>query len=150
LKCDFRLKREAPAEVIEALRYMTGQKWNPETKDDDPLEVVPQHPLFACERWEVMLHPFISPFEGEAPRFTKDEADLWHLVVSSSFKNYGHEIGHFFNWIAPHIESGGLDAPIGSALHEETRYNMAPDLYFAIDGQVVCVLGESIPDSRDS
>jgi hypothetical protein len=141
-QCDFRLKPDTPAEVIETLLYMTGQG------GDAPPPVLPDHPLFSCERWENMLYPHISVFEdGKDPSFSGDEEDRWRLQVSSSFKNYGGEIGHFFNWIAPYVEATP-DSPVGESLHEEGRFETGPDLYFVRGGEVVRVYGLPVPDQR--
>lgn len=98
------LRRDTPEEVIQLLKYMTGQSdnWGPLP------DVVPcTEPLFKAARWNIMLragsayHPFSgSQGNGIAQPLPGND---YELTVLSSFKCYDGEIEKFVAFIRPYI-----------------------------------------------
>ena len=115
---DFR--EDLPAEVIDALNYMSG---NTDQRPDN----LPDHPLFQTDRWDYMLRCSSYYF---VPRsycdFFQGRIGGWFLSCRSDLKNYGSEIEKFFDWIAPYV-----DDPEGSFMgYSRYEESNEPKLYF--------------------
>ena len=114
------LKKETPSSVIEALKYMLGDR---EDKPED-------FPLSdgRCE-WLFQGASYYFGISSPVNRFTFDSmCGTWQLSTRSNIKNYGGEIEEFLAWIKPHIESGsGIKDMYALAIYEESE---EPTLYY--------------------
>lgn len=92
------LKRDTPENIIEALKYMTG---NTDAKPNDfPL------PDGRCE-WLFMGSSYYFGVCEPVSKMWKDEIrGSWILSTRSNIKNYENEIETFLHWIKPYIDSG--------------------------------------------
>lgn len=94
------LKRDAPEQVREILRFMTGG-----TPTDEPPTDLPDHPLFKTRRWEHMLLCSSYYFPAQvASALVFDQG--WYINVRCNLKNYDDEIGAFLNWVMPYVDAG--------------------------------------------
>ena len=119
------LKKDVDDNVVNIIKYMMGI-------DDVELEdlTIPSHSLFKTDRWGSMLRSssyYHMPYTVKLFEYN-DISENYYLVVRSDFKNYGGEIGKFFDWITPYIEKCGDKTFIGYCLYEE--YD-EPKLYYA-------------------
>lgn len=112
-----RIKNE-PA-VIGVLKYMVGE--------DVDKPTLPDHELFKCDRWQIMLQCSSYYFVPDAVHLLKydDIGKYWCFINRSDFKNYGDEVAKFIDWITPHIEANGK--MIGYSRYEETK---EPTIYY--------------------
>lgn len=106
IKC--RIKRDAPAKVLEILEYMFGP-----SEQYDPVDL-PDHPFFKCERWMAIGDCHSHYHIPAVLNYYKDT----RLFSRSDLKNYGDEIGQFLDWLNPYIvgDPGGC---IGWVWYEE-------------------------------
>jgi hypothetical protein len=114
LKMNVELKQNTPSDVLCILKYMIDNEIEKPT--------IPNHPLFATERWCLMLRSFSAYF----PTATKSELiykdSTYLLNIQCNFKNYDNELEKFVDWIRPYIETKGV---IGHSHYEE---NEEPEL----------------------
>jgi hypothetical protein len=120
------LKPNTPPVVIDALKFMAG------LTDAQPSEL-PDHRLFATDRWRFMLrcgsYYFAVPDSVTEMKF--DEiSKAWWLSVRSNMKNYGGEIRAFMEWIAPFVEDEGF---VGHSRYEEDD---DPTLFYIESGRL--------------
>ena len=99
------LSKETPKEVIDVLRYMTGE-------DDENLlhkEILENHPFFSCDRWKMLLICDSYYFDGQThSEIVYDKISNSHFLTSrSNLKNYDDEIDLFLNWIDPYVTTYG-------------------------------------------
>lgn len=119
------LKNSAPGEVRAMVEYIFSP-WT-EDKVRPPL---PDHPFFACQRWEML---FGSSFYFEAEPSLTWRADDRAFSGRGNVKNYDGEIEHFLDWLAPHVcHFGGSFG--GFFRYEE---DVAPTLFWFTDGGLV-------------
>lgn len=117
------LKRDTPAEVVEALLAMMG---------GDTPATLPDHELFKTARWENLgfsssaYHPTPMQSAVKDSYFAKGQQEF---VLHSSLKNYGGEIELFFNWIDPYVEGSKGDF-LGYSLYEEQDMDWAHTSYY--------------------
>ena len=114
------LKKDTPKNVIEALKYMTGEK--KEKPDNFPL------PDGRCE-W---LFQGSSYYFGVSRPVSKimlgDIGGNWILSTRSNIKNYEGEIETFLKWIKPYIDSGsGKRDMYAIVTHEQHN---SPTIYY--------------------
>lgn len=91
-----RLTDDAP---IELLRYMSGEPV------EKPAEL-PDHPLFRCERWDIVLCCDSYYFPADTRSLVYDGNGVrgfWTLNVQSNLKNYDNEIAHLIDWLTPYM-----------------------------------------------
>lgn len=113
------LKRDTPKQVIDALKYITGQI---EDKPKDfPL------PEGRCE-W--LLGGGSGYFPCHTKQFFKEEySDCWTLNTRSNIKNYNNEIETFLNWIEPYVQyASGVNNMYAIVIYEESE---TPTIYYA-------------------
>lgn len=110
------------SESINAINAMTGAE-----DADGPL---PDHPLFATDRWLWLLCGSSYYFVPRSvSRFEYDDiSKTWCLIARADIKNYSGEIEKFFDWITPLTEDRDSKMMIGYSRYEESDY---PTLYFA-------------------
>lgn len=106
-------------EVVEILRYMTGQI--------DKCPDLPNHVLFKTPRWICLFRMSSYYF---VPRnlnlFEYDDiSDSWCLISRSDLKNYDNEIELFIDWIKPYLED--KNQMFAYSRYEETR---EPTIYY--------------------
>ena len=93
-----RLKTDTPPEVIEILKFMTSDRAKP--------EVLPEHPLFECDRWVWMLKCTSYYFDQITHSVVeRDEVNNdYYLSIRCDLKNYDGEIEKFCDWIEPYLD----------------------------------------------
>lgn len=102
-----RLKKGTPGDVINILKYMVED----ERPDEGNVYPTIDHPLFGTDRWRWMLRSssyYFAVHESRTTFWYDDNSGQWTLSARSSLKNYGDEIGHFLNWIAPYVDERGF------------------------------------------
>lgn len=136
IQIDVLLKPDVTSGVVAMLRHMTLQE-----KDDEAVFLdAPDHPLFRSDRWSAVLccqSAYFPECEKEQPPVAERLAPIannqMRLNASASLKNYGGEIAHFLDWLAPHVDPR-LTEEVGWYRYEETRNRT----YFKfVDGKVV-------------
>lgn len=92
------LKPDVPTPVLEILNYMLGT-------DEFGPKALPDHPLFATQRWSVMLHCDSYYFDADTVSTLRyDEIAKQHyLCIRCNLKNYDDEIEKFIDWIMPYL-----------------------------------------------
>lgn len=90
------LRKDVPAEVLAALRYML---------DHDQPKAQCDHPLFKTDRWPVMLRISSAYFPARTHSELFEEYDQWHLGVRCNLKNYCGEIEKFIDWMDPYVNA---------------------------------------------
>jgi len=94
---DSSLKRDTPKNIIDALKFMTGET--------SLFETEPDHPLFKTKRWQFMLQCNSYYFDANTDsKLVYDKIGGYYLNIKCNLKNYGHEIQHFINWIMPYLD----------------------------------------------
>lgn len=92
------LKKGTPTNVIEALKYMTGE--TQEKPEDFPL------PEGRCE-WMFKNSSYYFGVSEPLKKMWFDEiGNSWILSTRSNIKNYEGEIETFLNWIEQYISTG--------------------------------------------
>lgn len=79
--------------------------------DYAPPESVKNHPLFATDRWKFMLctGSFYFVPSGNSKLIENDHGRIVrHVSIRTDLKNYGGEIEHFVDFIAPFVEFDGF------------------------------------------
>lgn len=121
----FSLKPDTPESVVGLLKVMCGEA---DVFDGE----LPDHPLFRSERWRFIgrCSSYYFGFSSSYSTVRRDSLDSqWIVSIRASIKNYGSEIGHFFDWITSYVESGsGADDLLGYSMYEESD---EPVLYYA-------------------
>lgn len=122
------LIKEVPEQVTDVLKIIIYGA------EDLPKDGLPDHELFACDRWEALGHHGSYYF----PNAGQSELSLplyhWETPVAAlhgNLKNYDQEIEKFFDWIDPYVENS-KGTFLGYSLYEEHQYNNTPGptLYF--------------------
>ena len=119
-----KLKRNVPPNVIEILKFMVGQT---EAKPD-----LPDHPLFATDRWDTMLRTDSAYFDADTHstlRYEEGPKARYVLCIRCNLKNYEGEIEKFVDWIMPYLSKIPGEF-LGFSRYEETEQ---PTLIFATD-----------------
>ena len=117
---------ELPTEVETALECIVGLR----TSDG---EVLPEHPLFACPRWDMLggSGSYYFPAGAESTLTRDDLRRGKSLVIHGNIKNYDDEIELFFDWVNPYLDEADWDF-IGFELYEEdtqpTLYHKRPQV----------------------
>jgi hypothetical protein len=107
------LRADVPAEAMTAIECIVGLK----AREG---EILPDHPLFACPRWEQLGSSGSYYFpDGAESSISYDELRGGKsLVVHGNIKNYDDEIAKLFDWIDPYLNGSEGDF-IGFELYEE-------------------------------
>lgn len=117
------LKKDTPAPVINAIKYMCGE-----------LDVKPSDfPLpDGCCTWLFQGGSYYFAVSSSVVDFRKDDiSNEWVLSARCNIKNYGGEIETFLEWVKPFIESGsGSRDMYAMTIYEE---DATPTLYFLED-----------------
>jgi len=92
------LKKDTPIEVIEALKYMIGEK--KERPINFPL------PNGRCEWLFRGASYYFGVNRPVGKMWFDDITKNWIVSTRSNTKNYGSEIEDFLEWIKPYINSG--------------------------------------------
>lgn len=116
------LKKDAPQEVVDILKCMTNEAPAP--------EVLPEHDLFKCARWEVLGCGASAYFPATVSTVYKDDySKNWAFLLHANLKNYDGEIAKFFDWIDQHVE--GIEGEyLGYSMYEETEPGQPPTSFF--------------------
>lgn len=117
------IKRDVPLNVVQTLNRMVHGGASPYT---------PDHPLFDCERWDVLLSmdSYHSAYQQNASFVYDDCAKCYYLSATSSLKNYNDEIDKFLDWITPYV--GNEDEFVGYKRYEQDDH---PTLIYWQDGE---------------
>lgn len=112
------LHKNIPGEVIDLLKYMTGQN------KTEP-SALPDHLLFEDTRWDYMLQCtsyYFPPTNSHSVVYeeTNSKESLRHLSVLCNFKNYDYEIDLFLDWLHPYVSELN-DAFVGYCRYETTE-----------------------------
>lgn len=109
LVCAFELENDTPIEVINTIRYMTGQL--------DKIEKTPNHELFDTDRWSFMLRSDSYYFEGDTHsairlddlyKGNQSHLNSYYVTIRCNLKNYNGEIEKFINWIKLYSTTKGF------------------------------------------
>lgn len=124
----FELKRDAPGEVCEMLKYMAT------SGDKDRPPSLPGHAFFECERWDFLFRcdSYYFPGNSHAEFYFDEISKSWFLVARANLKNYDGEIEAFMEWIAPYVECCDGEY-FGYSRYEETDW---PTLWHWTDGKL--------------
>ncbi len=145
-KGDFKIRADAPAEVLATLRFMTSDS------DDEP--AAPNHAFFATYRPWWIMGGCSSYFEyGPSNRESGHHVDtltaddgtgVIHYAFFSSTKGSCEDLALFFQWLLPYLVVEG-DAPVmlGQALYEEASQ---PLIVFYHRGNILSTLYSAPPD----
>ena len=119
-----KLKKNAPEDVVETLKYMVG--------DSEYLAAIPTHDLFKTDRWKFMLRCDSYYFDGDTnSTFRYDDIrKSYVLTIRCNLKNYCDEIEEFLNWIVPYSNTNGF---VGYSRYEESE---TPTLIYFNEGKV--------------
>lgn len=91
------LRKDTPAKVIEALKYMMGKAEKP---TNFPL------PEGRCE-WLFQGQSYYFGVSSPVSKMWFDDIGKnWIISTRSNIKNYEREVEAFLEWIKPYIESG--------------------------------------------
>jgi hypothetical protein len=101
-----------PNTVITVLNYMLGE--------EDRQPVLPDHPLFATERWKVMLTMDSAYFAADTHSTLRAGYAYWILCVRCNLKNYHEEIEKFIDWLDQYVDAASGDF-LGFYRCEETE-----------------------------
>jgi hypothetical protein len=128
LVCAFELKKDTPQDVIDILRFMTGEQVGCN------LSKINAHPLFQTDRWRFMLQCDSYYFEGQTHSEVKrdtvsgEDNPSYFVTIRCNLKNYNDEIDKFIDWVKTYIEYAGHDEYfIGYQRYEE---NKDPELIY--------------------
>lgn len=113
IKVDCRLRDDAPAQVVEVLRFLANDKVR-----DDPGFALPDHEFFSCDRWRHILCMSSAYFDDDVTAAFVEIDGQWRLLGCANLKNYDGEIGKFFNWLQPFVDADRGDV-IGCHRYEE-------------------------------
>jgi hypothetical protein len=84
--------------VADILKYMLGET-------EELPELLPDHPLFKTDRWQVMLRMDSYYFDADTHSTLRwDKSGSYYLCIRSNLKNYDSEIEHFIDWIMPYLD----------------------------------------------
>lgn len=114
LSVAFNLQQDVPADVPRLLQWMAGEE-----TEQPPL---PDHPLFQYPRKvSGLLTRGSYYFDGPTTSIVGWDTinEFWAVLAHCNMKNYGSEIEHFLDWVAPYID---IDYPwqyIGTKRYEE-------------------------------
>lgn len=129
------LARDVPVEVVEILKSMSDFR-NPEPEE------LPDHPLFQCSRWRNVGCGGSAYFPITKSEIYLDKYSAqWHVFFLANLKNYSGEIGHFFDWIDPYLDSREGEF-LGYSLYEEDDnpilyHRQSEKNYFRLDKDLV-------------
>lgn len=117
------LRKSTPQAVVDILKRMAGHA------SPDDLEL-PDHELFKTERWSILGCGASAYFPAttslvEIDGFSKN----WSFLFHGNLKNYGGEIGKFFDWVDQYVEGSEGDY-LGYSMYEETDPGQAPHSFF--------------------
>ena len=114
------LKKDTPSQVIEALKYMLGEKT--EKPLDFPL------PDGRC-KWLFQGGSYYFAINNSVKHMWLDHIDKrYHISTRSNIKNYEDEIETFLEWIKPYVENGsGSRELYAIVMYEEAS---KPTLYY--------------------
>lgn len=106
------LRNDCGKEVLDVLKYMTGEI--------DTIDIKFDHPLFKTDRWRYMLQCGSAYFDGQPDSKLCVENlgthKYYYLNVRCNFKNYCNEIDLFLDWLSQHMKTQGF---IGYHRYEE-------------------------------
>ena len=109
-----KLKKDVPQNVVDVLNFMLL-----ETKAEPSL---PEHPLFATDRWRVMLVMDSYYFHADTHSTLRfdDISRAYYLCIRCNLKNYNSEIEKFVSWITPYLDEWPGDF-LGFSRYEGTE-----------------------------
>jgi len=109
------IRKDAPQIVIDVLNEMVGGR--------EIDFVLPDHPLFKCNRWSFMLRCDSYYFDYQTHfSFEHDHiSGTYFLSGVSNLKNYGGEITLFLDWLQPYIHQASAGF-IGWTQYEEDDF----------------------------
>lgn len=87
----FNAKLEADPRVIPMLKYMLQEK-------DEGMPEVPNHNLFKCRKWKIMI-------QGSGVLKFLEAQGTYTIKISSKVINDDHEVSNFIDWIMPNVIS---------------------------------------------
>lgn len=108
------LIKDIPEDVLAVLRYLVDLEL-PEP------ETTPDHELFSCPRWGTLGQCSSAYFPDHPESFLtlSEWSKRYTLFLNADLKNYGNEIGKFFDWIDPYVD-GPQGQFLGYELYEES------------------------------
>jgi hypothetical protein len=108
------LRKDTPADVLEVLWYMLGDR-----ASEPPL---PSHPLFETDRWYGMLRCDSYYFDADTCSTLRRDriSETYFLCIRCNLKNYDDEIGKFVDWITPYLDKHEGEF-LGFRRYEETE-----------------------------
>lgn len=116
------LRKSTPPEVRQALNVIVNGQRMP--------EVLPDHPLFQTERWDMLGRGASAYFPVTLSMMELDDfSKNWAFMLHANLKNYNGEIEKFFDWIDQYVEGSEGDF-LGYQMYEETEPGQAPTPYF--------------------
>lgn len=100
LRLNCRLRPDTPEHVISVLRYLAdGNIMNP------PTFSLPDHPLFACSRWNCLMRMSSAYFKDGPSAAVVEWDGHWCVLSVANLKNYDGEIEKFIDWILPYVDA---------------------------------------------
>lgn len=119
-----KLKSETPSEVIDAIKWLTGDK---EYQANNTSPIIAQ----GDNRINWMFNSGGSYYFGAHSgirNFDYDDiGDQWQLTARFNIKNYSNEIQTFLDWLKPYIEQGSGNRDMYAIVtYEESE----PELFF--------------------
>ena len=124
------LVKEAPRDVLDALRSMMGGELAPDAAPSR--DELPAHPLFDCPRWDLLGCGTSAYFPGMADSHLRGPSThdgSYDVLIHGNLKDYSGEIEKFFDWIDPYIDASPGEF-IGYELYEDVDPGTAPHIYF--------------------
>lgn len=116
------LARDVPEYVVEYLQRMVG-----DIGETEHMFPEPEHELFSCPRWSYLGCGGSAYFPITESKVVLDRHTAqWHVLFLANLKNYGGEIGKFFDWIDSFTDARQGEF-LGYSLYEEDDN---PTLYF--------------------
>lgn len=97
-------------EILKILEYMIEGK-------EIPKSMIPNHPLFSCERFHMIFHGESFYFHSSAhAKLNNNMGIRTDLTTIFNLKNYDSEIEKFLDWLCPYIM---LEGYLGTYMYEE-------------------------------
>lgn len=118
------LKKDAPDEVVNILRYLSDN-------NDAYESFLPQHPFFNCNRWRLIGSNSSCYFGGASHfQFIVDSIMGYRISLRCNIKNCDNEIQKFIDWIMPYVNYGaGYNELLGYYIYEK---DIEPTLIYRV------------------
>ena len=106
------LREDTPEKVISILKYMTGEEAGHYGE--------PEHELFNCARWEVMLQCDSFYFDAitKSSVTFNTTSEHYYLNIVCNLKDYNNEILEFIDWVDQYTDKV-VDDFLGFYRYEE-------------------------------